>query len=345
VTWGRRRWGLRDGAGRGAGPGHGAGWRWGRRQGWDDADRTQPCGGEDGPVGFGLVDGEDAEAVAAGGKDVELGWDLGVFESAEVDKGVFYVDGIVFGLEKEGRRRVLIGSEDGVELFAIGLGGEIAGVDDEGEVGASVDGGVDVGCGGSGFDVLVVGMGAEEDGEVGAGGEADDADFVGIDVPVGGVGAGDAHGLLRVFEVGRVGRVAAFFGHTVFDEEAGDADGVEPVADIEAFAIPCEDAIATAGKDEDGGMGVVAAGRRIDAKGGNGDVGETAGAAAADETVGGFGRVGFRVGGLRGLGCGVRPEGKSGLLGRRCKGREEKSEGRQGEDGGTKSHAEYSKPI
>ena len=44
-------------------------------------------------------------------------------------------------------------------------------------------------------------MGAEDYGEVGSGGEAYGADAVGVDVPLGGVGAGQAHGLLGVFEV------------------------------------------------------------------------------------------------------------------------------------------------
>jgi hypothetical protein len=266
--------------------------------------------------------------VASGGEDVELGGNLGVPEGAEVDEGVIYVGGIVvLGLEEEGRRRVLVGSEEGVEFFAVRLYGEIAGIDDEGEVGAGVwnstsqDG--DVGCGGSGFYVLVVGMGAEEDGEVGAGGETDDADLGGVDVPIGGVGAREAHGLLGVFEVCGVVRVTAFFGDAVFDEQAGDTDGVEPVADVEAFAVPGEDLVAAAGKDEDSGVGVVAAGRGIDAEGGNGDIGKTAGGAAADEAVGGLGGVGFGVGGLGRLRCGVGPEGEGCLLSVRCEGREQ----------------------
>ena len=148
-----------------------------------------------------------------------------------------------------------------------GSSGEVGGVDEDGEVGAGVDVGVDVGGGGRGGDVVVVGVGAEEDGEVAAGGEADDADAVGVDVPLGGVGAGEAHGLLGVFEVGGVGGVVAGFASgwdAVFDEQAGHAEGVEPVAGVDAFAVPGEADVASAGKDEGGGAGVVrrAAGRR-----------------------------------------------------------------------------------
>ena len=144
-----------------------------------------------------------AEAVAAGGVVVELGGDVGVEKSAVVDEGVAAIAAIVFGLDEEGGGSELVGGVDGVELLIVGGDGEVGGVDDDGEVGAGADVGVGVRGGGSGGDVVVVGVGAEEDGEVGAGGEAHDADVGGVDVPVGGVGAGEAHGLLRVFEIRR----------------------------------------------------------------------------------------------------------------------------------------------
>jgi len=95
---------------------------------------------------------------------VELGGDLCVLEGAEVDEDVLYVGAIVFCLEEEGCGGELVGGEDGVELVEGGVGGEPAGIDDEGEVGAGVDGGVYVGFSRGGEDVLVVGVGAEEDG-------------------------------------------------------------------------------------------------------------------------------------------------------------------------------------
>ena len=89
--------------------------------------------------------------------------------------------------------------------------------------------------------MVVVGMGAEEDGEVGSGGEAHDADVGGVDVPLAGVGAGEAHGLLGVLEIRGVGGIVAGFsrrlGDAVLDQDAGDAEGVEPVAGVGAFAI------------------------------------------------------------------------------------------------------------
>ncbi len=178
--------------------------------------------------------------------------------------------------------------------------------------------------------MVVVGMGAEEDGEVGAGGEAHDADVGGIDVPVGGVGAGEAHGLLGVFEVrgvgGIVAGVARGLGNAVFDQDAGDANGVEPVAGVGAFAVRYENAIAAAGEDENRGSSVFVV-RGIDGERGDGDVGEAGHATAADGVVGGLGGVGFGGGGLGRLGGGVRPERKREGLGLGVGGGEEEGGG------------------
>ena len=270
---------------------------------------------------LGSTYGVHAEAVSAAGEVVEFGGDVGIHEGAVVDEGVLAVALVVFGLDEEGWRCELVGGVDGIEGDLIGGNGEVGGVDDDGEVGAGVDVGVDVGGGGGGFDVVVVGMGAEEDSEIAAGGEAHDTDAAGVDVPLGGMGAGEAHGLLRVFEVGGVvGIVAgrAFgLGDAVLDEKAGHAEGVEPVAGVETFAVPGEDAVAAAGEDEGGGAVAVVVGG-IDGEGGEGDVGEAGGAVAADGIVGGLGDVGFRVGGLGWLGGGVWPEGERGLWGLRA---------------------------
>jgi len=262
---------------------------------------------------------------------MKLGRDVGIQEGAVVDEGISAVAAIVFGLDKEGGGGELVGRVDGVELRVVRRDGEVGGVDDDGEVGAGAEVRVDIGGSGSGGDVVVAGMGAEEDGEVGAGGEAHDADVGGVDMPFVGVGAGETHGLLGVFEIGGVGGIVAGVAlglrHSVFDEDAGDADGVEPVAGVAAFAVRYEDAVGAAGKDEDGGSGVLAMGR-IDGERGDGYVGEADDATATDEVVGGLGSVGLGVGGLRGLGRAVGPEGEREWLGLGV-GREDK---RGGED-------------
>jgi len=286
---------------------------------------------------FGHAGGVDAEAVASGGEHVEFGGDLGGGEGLIVDGSVAAVGLVVFGLEEEGRRGEGVGGVGGVEGGEIGIEGEVGGVDDDGEVGAGVDFWVGFGCRWGGFDVVVVGMGGHQCGQVGAGGEADDADFGGVDVPLGGVGAGEAHGLLGVFEVGEVCGVVAgvtfWLGNAVFDEDAGDADAVEPVADVGAFSGPGEALVAPAGEDEGGGS--VGAVRGIDGEGGFGDVGEADGAVSADEGVRVFGDVGFGFGGLGGLGSGCGPEREDGLLGVRDRtGESDKAKSEDGERGG-----------
>jgi len=277
---------------------------------------------------FRHADGVDAEAVASGGVHVELGGDAGCGQGLIVEGSVFAVAFVVFGLDEEGRWGEFVGGVDGVERGHIGLDAEVGRVDDDGEAGSGVGyageldgaGGFggetgDVGYGGGRFDVVVVRVGAEENGEVGSGGEADDADLGGIDMPLAGVGTGEAHGLLGVFEIGGVIGVVLFFRDAVFDEQAGDADGVEPIAGVSAFAVPGEADVASAGKDEGGGAGVFVRGGWVDGEGRVSDVGEASGAVAADESVGVFGDVGFGSGGLGGFGGSVGPEREDLLLG------------------------------
>jgi len=75
--------------------------------------------------------------VAAFGVDVELGGDFGVFELLVIDQRVFDVDWVVFGLDDESGRRV-----GGGIYFRVGGEGflrqrQVAGVDDDGEVGTA----------------------------------------------------------------------------------------------------------------------------------------------------------------------------------------------------------------
>lgn len=131
-----------------------------------------------------------------------------------------------------------------------GLGGD-HGVAETGEVGACrsladgvVEGGVFVKEGGGGR------------GEVTACGEAEDADFLRIEV-VGfrvvangldgaeGVGEGDG-----VFEL--IGRRGLSAREAVAKDEGGDAALVEPAGDVAAFVFGGLDSVATAGADDDG---------------------------------------------------------------------------------------------
>ncbi len=83
--------------------------------------------------------------MAAFGVDVQLGRNFRVFQREEIDGGVFDVDGIVFGLNDERWRSFFGGMDFGVGRHVLFGDGEIAGIDDDGEVGAAayVVGGVD----------------------------------------------------------------------------------------------------------------------------------------------------------------------------------------------------------
>ena len=117
-----------------------------------------------------------------------------------------------------------------------------------------------------------------------AGGEAEDADAIGIDVPFGGVRTDEADGALRVLEGGGGFWIRAGIGHAIFENNAGNAAGGEPVADFGAFEIDGEDVVAAAGEDDDcsaGGFG----GGLIERDCWRGDIAETDERFAGDEIV------------------------------------------------------------
>ncbi len=104
---------------------------------------------------------------------------------------------------------------------------------------------------------------------------------MGIDAPFCRVGANKADGALGVFEGGgRFGEIGAGVRDAVLEQDAVDADGVEPVADFGAFEVDGEDGVASAGEDDDRRAGVRASGG-VECDGGCGDVAE------ADERLAG----------------------------------------------------------
>ena len=114
------------------------------------------------------------------GEDVELGGDLCCLQREEVRGGVFDVDGVVFGLEDEGGRGIGGNGEIGV-VGEVLLGNcDVAGVDDDGEVGAAA---LLVGCVKRFVETLVE-VGAEGRGEMAAGREAEDSDALGVYPPL-----------------------------------------------------------------------------------------------------------------------------------------------------------------
>ncbi len=93
-------------------------------------------------------------------------------------------------------------------------------------------------------------------------------------MPVGGARANEAHGALGVLETG----APAFFGiagwHAVFEEERGEAVGVEPLGDLVALVFEGETFESAAGDDEHGGAGALGGGREENGERGDGDVGD-----------------------------------------------------------------------
>ena len=104
-------------------------------------------------------------------------------------------------------------------------------------------------------------MGAQGGGKVSPGGETEYADAMRVDVPLGGTGADEAEGALGILKRGGGFGIRTGIGHAVFDQDAVDAGGVQPIADFGAFEIDGQDAVSAAGKHQDGRAGVVALGR------------------------------------------------------------------------------------
>jgi len=100
------------------------------------------------PGGDGQLSAAEAVAVAALGVDVQLGRDLGVLQGQKVNGSVFDVHRVVFGLKNEGGRSLVGGMDFGIGCEALFGDGEVAGIDDDGEIGPAaywvsrVDGGV-----------------------------------------------------------------------------------------------------------------------------------------------------------------------------------------------------------
>jgi hypothetical protein len=158
----------------------------------------------------------------------------------------------------------------------------------------------------------VLEVGAELGDEIAASGEADDADAVWVNVPGVGVLADEAHGSLSVLQSGGVFREWTGVGDSVFDEDAVDADGVEPAADLGALDIESEDFVGAAGEGEDGGAGVVSF-SGVKGEGGIRDVGEPDVVATGDEVADGGVGFGRGMGGFPG--CSVGPEVEGGEVG------------------------------
>ena len=218
---------------------------------------------------------------------MHLGRDLGVFQRLEVDHAAFDVNGVVFGLGEKGGRSVGAHGELGRERFQVVLRGEIGGIDEDGEIGAATDFVSVV----HGVVSALVEIRAGSGGEMASGGESEHTDALGVDLPFASVVADEADGALGVLEGRGVARSAGAGGHTVLEQGAVDADGVEPAADLGAFEVEGEDVVASAWKDDHGGAGILLFGSAVEREGGGADVAEANQRFAGNQIVGGLGGV------------------------------------------------------
>jgi len=99
---------------------------------------------------------------------------------------------------------------------------------------------------------------AERGSQVCSSGETERADTFWIDAPFCCVLADEAEGALRILQGSGGFGVGAGAGHAVFEQNAVDAGGIEPVADLGAFKIDGQNVVTAAGKDHDGRAGAVA---------------------------------------------------------------------------------------
>ena len=176
-------------------------------------------------------------------------------------------------------------------LLLVGVrdcGGEIPRVDDDSKVraGGRFVVGVDVGV------ETLAEVSAESGGKMATGGEAENADMAWIDVEICGVRADEGECALGVFKGFVRFWIRTRVGNAVFENQTGNVEAVEPLADLGTFEVDGENAIAASREDNDGGAGGVRCGL-INRERWNGDVAEADYGATGDEVVFGRGGVGF----------------------------------------------------
>jgi len=244
--------------------------------------------------------------------DVQFGLDLGILEGEEVDDGVFDMHRIILSLDDERRRGLSADVDIRVGREVLISEGEVAGINDDGEVRAATQ----LVSGINGIVKTLIEVGAERSGKMAAGGEAENADALRVNVPIGSMGADNSESPLGILEGSRGFGIGPGIGHAVLEQDASDARGVEPVTHFGAFKVDGQDVVTASGKDYNGGAGVVARGR-VESEGRRGNVAETDERLAGDEVVLGSRGVDFRARIGRGAGRAERPKGKRNVAGRR----------------------------
>ena len=205
--------------------------------------------------------------MAALRKQMQLGWNLRVFECLKVDQGTFDAGGVVvLSLKQKSRRNLRRRLKRRVDL-SIRAGGPTW-IDDHLKVGPRID------RGRRNAFTLEVWMSTENRGKMRSGGEANNADAVGIDLPLRCVNARKTHSLLRVFKVFDIFRVVSVLWNPVLHEHARYAERIEPIANLCALDTDREADVAASGKNQRGCASVLRRIGRIDGEVGLADVGD-----------------------------------------------------------------------
>lgn len=203
----------------------------------------EPGGGHAGPGAEYGVFSAEAEAVGAVLEDVKLERDFIFVARHGEEEAVFDGDGAIVGAVDEeawgrlGSNLAIAGEE--IDQGWVGIFAEEVvpgvmmlerivhrddGVQEDGEIGARAESVDRVG----GVGLTVVEMCCGAGGEMTPGREADDAYALGVEIPFRCAGSDEAEGSLCVFEFDGV---MIFGAQAVFENEAGDADAVEPLGD------------------------------------------------------------------------------------------------------------------
>ena len=206
-----------------------------------------------------------------------------------VTEDVLDPDWIILGHDQEGWGRVGGGIEVGSDAIALVGDGQVARVNEDSEIRATREsiGGVE-----SWISASISGR-AQRSGEVAAGGKTEHPDAFGIYSEFWGALAQEAHGALGILKRGGMFLETFAPGHAVFEQGAGDADGIEPFADLGAFEIEGQDVVPTPGADQHGGAGILGFLGSIKGEGRLGDVAQTHDPFAGDEVFVGLSHVAF----------------------------------------------------
>ena len=213
--------------------------------------------------------------------------------------------GIVFGLkEKRGRGVGNHGQFGRERIIVLGIDKE-SGINDYRKIRPTTElvGFV------SGRVRTIVELTGGDSGQMTARGEAKDADAMRINFPFGGVKSGQAKSALGVLERGDIKfLIWAGGGNAVFEQHAGHADGIQPIANFRAFEVPGQNGITASGTNDDGRSGVFIRGRRKNGDRRRGNVRQTNDGFARDQVFARFGNVHFRAEVGNWAGRSLRPE-------------------------------------